>query len=72
VPDGILLEKGGIPAASIVTDLFTETGEAMARSWGVPGYQFPSLLHAIANLTEWELDQRAREIVLKIVRLLTA
>jgi hypothetical protein len=71
VLDGILLEKEGVPAASIVTDLFVETGEAMARSWGVPGYQFLSLLHPIANLTEWELDQRAREIVPKIVRLLT-
>jgi hypothetical protein len=71
VLDGILLEKEGVPAASIVTDLFVETGEAMARSWGVPGYQFLSLLHPIANLTEWELDQRAREIVPKIIRLLT-
>ena len=69
--DGILLEKGGVPAASIVTDLFVETGEAMARSWGVPGYQFLSLLHPIANLTEWELDQRAKEIVPKIVQLIT-
>ena len=65
------MEKEGVPAASIVTDLFVETGEAMARSWGVSGYQFLSLLHPIANLTEWELDQRAREIVPKIVRLLT-
>jgi hypothetical protein len=71
VLDGILLEKGGVPAASIVTDLFVETGEAMAQSWGVPGYKFLSLLHPIANLTEWELDQRAQDIVPKIVQLLT-
>jgi hypothetical protein len=71
VLDGILLEKSGIPAASIVTDLFVETGEAMARSWGVPGYEFLSLLHPIANLTDWELDQRAQDIVPKIVQLLT-
>jgi hypothetical protein len=71
VLDGILLEKNGIPAASIVTDLFVETGEAMARSWGVPGYEFLSLLHPIANLTDWELDQRAQDIVPKIVQLLT-
>ena len=69
--DGILLEKGGVPAASIVTDLFVETGEAMTQSWGVPGYKFLSLLHPIANLTEWELDQRAQDIVPKIVQLLT-
>lgn len=68
--DGILLERDGVPAVSIVTDLFVETGEAMAKSWGVPGYQFLSLLHPIANLTDWELDQRARDIVPKIVELL--
>jgi len=71
VLDGILLESNGVPAASIVTDLFLDTGEAMARSWGVPGYRFLSLLHPIANLTEWELDQRAREIAPKVVKLLT-
>jgi hypothetical protein len=71
VLDGILLEKGGVPTASIVTDVFVETGKAMARSWGVPGYKFLSLLHPIANLTEWELDQRAQEIVPKIVQLLS-
>ena len=69
--DGIRLESKGVPAASIVTDLFLETGEAMARSWGVPGYRFLSLLHPIANLTEWELDQRAQEIAPKVVKLLT-
>jgi hypothetical protein len=71
VLDGILLEKGGVPAASIVTDLFVETGEAMARSWGVPEYEFLTLLHPIANLAEWELDERAREIAPKVVKLLT-
>ena len=65
------MEKGGVPAASIVTDVFVETGEAMARSWGVPGYKFLTLLHPIANLTEWELDQRAQEISPRIVRLIT-
>jgi hypothetical protein len=71
VLDGILLEKSGVPAASIVTDLFIETGEAMARSWGVPEYEFLTLLHPIANLAEWELDERAREIAPKVVKLLT-
>jgi hypothetical protein len=54
-----------------VTDLFIETGEAMARSWGVPEYEFLTLLHPIANLAEWELDERAREIAPKVVKLLT-
>jgi hypothetical protein len=68
VLDGILLEKNGIPAASIVTDVFIETGKAMARAWGLPNYPFLIMPHPIANLTEAELDQRAREMVPEVVR----
>ena len=68
--DGILFEKVGIPAVSIVTDVFEGTGRAMARSWGVPEYRFLSMPHPIANLTEAQLDQRAREIVPEVVKLI--
>ncbi len=68
--DGILFEKHGVPAASIVTDVFEETGRAMAQAWGVPRYKFLSMPHPIANLTDAELDQRAREMVPLIVKLL--
>jgi hypothetical protein len=70
VLDGILFEKNGLPAASIVTDLFEGTGRAMAESWGVPRYKFLIMPHPIANLTEAELDQRAREITPEVVKLL--
>jgi len=70
VLDGIVFEKVGIPAASIVTDVFEGTGHAMAQSWGVPEYKFLSMPHPIANLTEAELDARVRAIAPEIVRLL--
>jgi hypothetical protein len=70
VLDGIVFEKVGIPAASIVTDVFEGTGHAMAQSWGVPEYRFLSLPHPIANLGEADLDARARAIAPEIVRLL--
>jgi hypothetical protein len=70
VLDGILLEKHGLPSASIVTDVFEVTGRAMAAQWGEPDYKFLSLPHPIANLTEAQLDQRAREITPQIVKLL--
>jgi hypothetical protein len=70
VLDGILLEKAGVPSASIVTDPFEVTGRAMAEQWGVPLYKFVVMPHPIANLTESELDQRAREVVPKVVKLL--
>ena len=68
--DGILLEKQSVPSASIVTDVFELTGRAMAEQWGVPTYRFLVMPHPIANLTEAQLDQRAREIVPEVVKLL--
>ena len=68
--DGILLEKVGVPSASIVTDVFEATGRAMAEQWGLPYYRFLAMPHPIANLTEAELDQRAREIAPEVVKLL--
>jgi len=70
VLDGILLEKNAVPSASIVTDVFEVTGRAMAKQWGVPGYKFLAMPHPIANLSDAELDRRAREIVPAIVKLL--
>ncbi len=68
--DGILLEKNGIPSASIVTDVFEVTGRAMAEQWGLPYYKFLAMPHPIANLTEAQLDQRAREMTPHVVKLL--
>ena len=68
--DSIVFEKVGMPAASIVTDVFESTGRAMAKAWGVPEYKFLTMPHPIANLTEAQLDQRAREMAPQIVKLL--
>ena len=68
--DGIVFEKHGIPAAAIITDVFDATGRAMAQAWGLPNYKYLSVPHPIANLTEDELDQRARDVVPQIVQLL--
>ena len=68
--DGILLEKAGIPAISIVTDLFVETGKAMATDWGVPEYRFLSIPHPIANLSDEELGRRADGVLNDLVKLL--
>ena len=68
--DGILLEHHGIPSASIVTDVFEKTGRAMAEQWGLISYKFLAMPHPIANLSDAELDRRAREIVPAIVKLL--
>lgn len=42
----------------------------MAEAWGVPDYKYLAIPHPIANLTEEQLDQRAREIAPQVVELL--
>ena len=69
--DGILLEKAGIPAVSIVTAPFRVTGEEMARSWGVSDYRFLEMPHPIANLADETLDHRADDLTERVVKLLT-
>lgn len=60
--DGILLEREGVPAASICTEPFAVTGAAMARLQGFPGYRFVKTRHPVASLDQDELNARAREI----------
>lgn len=59
-----------MPSASIVTDVFTVTGKAMARAWGVPDFRFLVMPHPIANLNAQQLDQRAQAIAPQVVKLL--
>jgi hypothetical protein len=72
VLDAILMEEQGVPAIAVVTTPFRTTGEAMAASWGKPGYAFLDTPHPIANLTDAELDQRADELAAACERWLTA
>ena len=68
--DSIVFEQEGVPSASIITDVFMRTGQAMARSWGLKDFRFLAMPHPIANLSPEELDQRARDITPQVVELL--
>jgi hypothetical protein len=70
VLDSIVFEQQGMPSASIITDVFHKTGEAMARSWGLTNFRFLEMPHPIANLTPAQLDARAAEITPQVVKLL--
>jgi len=70
VLDSIVFEQHGVPSASIITDVFERTGRAMARSWGLGTFRFLTMPHPIANLTDAELDQRAKEIAPEVAKLL--
>jgi hypothetical protein len=65
-----VFEQHGMPSASIITDVFTVTGKAMARTWGLPDFRFLVMPHPIANLNDAELDARAAAIVPEVVKLL--
>ena len=68
--DSILIEKAGVPAITIVTDAFVETGKLMSSKWGIPEFRFLSVPHPVANLNDAELNQRAVDIINDIVKLL--
>lgn len=68
--DSILLEKAGVPAISIVTDAFVDTGKVMASKWGIPQFRFLSVPHPVANLNDEELDLRADDLLNEVIKLL--
>ena len=68
--DAIMLEKAGIPAVPIITDVFEATAKEMARLWGVPGFRFVMMPHPLANLTPPGIEQCADALLAKVLRLL--
>jgi hypothetical protein len=70
VADGIIFEKLGVQTATLVTDAFTASGNAMARRMGMPGYHYAMLPHPIANLTPEECKARACELLPEILEIL--
>jgi hypothetical protein len=70
VLDSILIEKAGVPAITIVTDAFVETGKVMSSNWGIPEFRFLSVPHPVANLSDAELDRRADAVIGDVVKLL--
>jgi hypothetical protein len=71
VLDGILLERRGIPAAAICTDLFVPNGKAIAEAHGAPDYPFALVPHPLASASVAELEQRAKAVLGEVLRHLT-
>ena len=65
--DGIIFEKLGVQTATLVTDAFRASGDAMAKRMGMPGYHYVMLPHPISNLTPEECEARACEILPEIL-----
>jgi hypothetical protein len=63
VADGILFETLGVQAATIVTDAFTLSSNAMAQTRGAPGYRYAMVPHPLSSLTREECRRRARDVL---------
>ena len=68
--DGILLERAGLPAVSICTDPFALTARAMATAYGFPGFEYVSIPHPVASLSEAQIQARARDVLPAVLRIL--
>lgn len=71
VADGINFEKGGLPAAVVLTDAFDTTGTAMAKLQGDEDYEWITTQHPVAPLSQEQVHQRARQLLPSIVAALT-
>ena len=69
--DGIHTEKAGIPSATICTDRFTHTAQAMAKMWGAPDYPTLYTPHPIENLNREQLRARAETLASEVAAVLT-
>lgn len=68
--DGILLERQGIPAVSICTEAFTIPADAMARTYGFPGFQYLLVPHPVASLDAEGIRQRVEDMLPRILEIL--
>ena len=65
-----MLEKAGIPGIAIITEVFDATAKEMAELWGVPDFRFVMMPHPLASLTAEGVEQRADELLDKVLTLL--
>jgi hypothetical protein len=68
--DGILLERAGLPTVSICTDPFVLTTQAMAKAYGFPGFEYVSIPHPVASLSEEQIQARVRDMMPDLLRIL--
>ena len=69
--DGIHVEQAGLPSATICTDRFIPTANAMARMWGAADYPTIFTPHPIENLDRPALRERAEGLASAVVAILT-
>jgi len=59
-----------VPAASICTEPFGLAAEAMARSYGFPGFAYVTTEHPVASLSLPEIRARVSAMLPRIIEVL--
>ncbi|MBC8281113.1 MAG: hypothetical protein H8E48_10040 [Chloroflexi bacterium] len=63
--DALVMEKAGIPAASIVVEkLVKTTGRGMARAQGIPDYPIAVISHPMGPLADLKDDHDVQVLAL--------
>jgi hypothetical protein len=72
VADGILLERAGVPAVSVISDSFLLSGRAMAQVQGFGEFEFAAVHHPVASLDVSALRDRVQGILPDVLRIIGA
>jgi hypothetical protein len=59
-----------VPAVSICTDAFAVPAAAMAKAYGLPGYEFVTVTHPVASLDDDGIRERVSIVLPDILRIL--
>ena len=70
--DTIAFEQHGIPATTILTQVFTNTAIFQFRAKGMAGHPYIALPHPISNLTSDDMRGLTRRYIDDVVRQLIA
>jgi hypothetical protein len=70
VADGTIFEQRGIPAASVTTDAFTASGNAMAKARGFPNYRYAMMPHPLSSLNPEQVRAAALQLLPEILDIL--
>jgi len=68
--DAIALEEKGIPTAVIVTAAFVHEAHMQGEALGMRGLEPVVITHPLSSLTEEKIEDRAREAVPQVIRIL--
>jgi hypothetical protein len=70
VADGIILERAGLPTVSVLSDAFRLSGQAMARNYGFPGFEYLTVPHPVSSLSRDEVRAAAHKAIPRLLEIL--